>query len=442
MRRRWASSASIIIPSAAPASFPAEILVAQNSARRVAVAALRTWRRKTEFDDAIISSTRSASALQPPDRAFVVELFYGVLRNFTLLDFWISEVRRGHVDIDLRDLLRLGLYQIFIAKTPEHAAVYETVEIAPKGQRAIVNAMLRSAARGRQELQEKANSQPLHVRASQPKFLVERWEEQFGTDATEALCAWNNLPPPIYARINRLKIDRQTFVERYRNAQRVPNVSNFVELSSPAAALDQGDCYVQDPSTSIGCELLQPKPGERVLDACAAPGGKTVYVAELMENQGLIVGCDREPTRLNLLNENLTRLGVRIAKIVCHDWTKSVIPREILSEAPFDRILIDAPCSNTGVMRRRVDVRWRLKPADFLRMQTRQVRVAGAVFPLLKPGGILVYSTCSLEREENEDVVQQLLGELLILQLEEERRSIPFQDNFDGAFAARLRRID
>ncbi|MEY2556478.1 MAG: rRNA (cytosine967-C5)-methyltransferase [Verrucomicrobiota bacterium] len=416
--------------------------MAQTSARRVALAALRTWRRKKEFADAIISRTLSASVLQSVDRAFVVELFYGVLRNLTLLDFWIREVRRGHVDVDLRDLLRLGFYQIFIAKTPEHAAVYETVEIAPKGQRAIVNAMLRSAARGRQELQEKANSQPLHVRASHPEFLIERWEEQFGTDAPEALCVWNNQPPPIYARINRLKIDRQAFLERYRNARTVPTVSNFVELSSPADALDQGDCYVQDPSTSIACELLQPKPGENILDACAAPGGKTAYVAELMENEGLIVGCDREPDRLNLLDQNLARLGVRIAKIVCHDWTKSAVPPEILSEAPFDRILIDAPCSNTGVMRRRVDVRWRLKPADFNRMQARQIQIALAVYPLLKPGGILVYSTCSLEGEENEDVVQQLLGQMSILRLEEERRSAPFQDNFDGAFAARLRRTD
>lgn len=416
--------------------------MAQTSARRVALAALRTWRRKKEFADAIISSTLSASALQTADRAFVVELFYGVLRNFTLLDFWISKVRRGHVDVDLRDLLRLGLYQIFIAKTPEHAAVYETVEIAPRGQRAIVNAMLRSAARIRQELQEKANSQPLHVRASHPKFLIERWEKQFGVDATEALCAWNNLPPPTYARINRLRIDRQAFLERYRNARTMPDVPNFVELSSPAAALDQGDCYVQDPSTSIACELLQPKPGEKILDACAAPGGKTGYVAELMGNQGLIVGCDREPARLGLLDENLTRLGVRIAKIVCHDWMKSAAPPEIFPEAPFDRILIDAPCSNTGVMRRRVDVRWRLKPEEFNRMQARQIQIALAVLPLLKPGGILVYSTCSLEREENEDVVQQLLGQMSILQLEEERRFVPFQDNFDGAFAARLRRTD
>jgi 16S rRNA (cytosine967-C5)-methyltransferase len=416
--------------------------VAQTSARRVALAALRTWRRKKQFADAIISTTLSATALQPADRAFSVELFYGVLRNLTLLDFWIGALRRAHIDVDLRDLLRLGLYQLFIAKTAEHAAVHETVEIAPKSQRAIVNAVLRSAARARKELQEKANSQPLDVRASHPKFLIERWEERFGTDATEAFCAWNNRPPPIYARINRLKIDRQTFLERYRNARTLPNVSNFVELSSPAEALDQGDCYVQDPSTSIACELLQPKPGEKILDACAAPGGKTAYVAELMGNHGLIVGCDREPARLSLLDQNLTRLGVRIAKIVCHDWTKSAIQPEILSEAPFDRILVDVPCSNTGVMRRRVDVRWRLKPADFIRMQSRQIEIARAVFPLLKPGGVLVYSTCSLEREENEDVVQQLLGPMSILQLEEERRSIPFQDNFDGAFAAKLRRTD
>jgi 16S rRNA (cytosine967-C5)-methyltransferase len=416
--------------------------VARISARRVALAALRSWRTKKKFSDAVISNALSKTGLRSSDRAFAVELFYGVLRNLTLLDFWIGALRRAHVDVDLRDLLRLGLYQLFIAKTAEHAAVHETVELAPKRQRAIVNAILRCATRDRQEVQRKANSQPLEVRASHPKFLIERWEKQFGTNATEALCAWNNRPPPIYTRINQLKIDCQLFLDRYRNARPLPNVSNFVELSSPSDALEAGDCYVQDPSTSLACELLQAEPGEKILDACAAPGGKTAYVAELMENRGLIVGCDREPARLNLLDENLTRLGVRIAKIVCHDWTKSAVPPEILSEAPFDRILIDAPCSNTGVMRRRVDVRWRLKPADFTRMQGRQIEIARAVAPLLKAGGTLVYSTCSLEREENEDVVQQLVQTMSILQLEQERRLLPFRDNFDGAFAARFRRRD
>lgn len=414
--------------------------MARTSARRVALAALRTWRREKEFADAVISSALSKAEFQSADRAFAVELFYGVVRNRTLLDFWIRELRRGRVDEDLRDILRIGLYQLFIAKTPEHAAVYETVDLSPKRQHAIINAILRSAARDRRSLQRRANSQSLDVRTSHPQFLIERWTKQFGGGAAEALCTWNNQAPPIYARINRLKIDRQSFLERYRNARTLPKVSNFVELPAPANALDQGDCYVQDPSTSIACELLQTKPGEKILDACAAPGGKTGYLAELMANQGLLIACDREPARLNLLDENLARLGVRIAKIVCHDWMKSAVPPEILSAAPFDRILIDAPCTNTGVMRRRVDVRWRLKPADFNRMRARQIEITRAVIPFLKPGGILVYSTCSLEREENEDVVQTLLRVMSILQLEEERRSTPFQDNFDGAFGARFRR--
>ena len=414
--------------------------MARTSARRVALAALRTWRREKEFADAVISSALSKAEFQSADRAFAVELFYGVVRNRTLLDFWIRELRRGRVDEDLRDILRIGLYQLFIAKTPEHAAVYETVDLSPKRQHAIINAILRSAARDRRSLQRRANSQSLDVRTSHPQFLIERWTKQFGGGAAKALCTWNNQSPPIYARINRLKIDRQSFLERYRNARTLPKVSNFVELPAPANALDQGDCYVQDPSTSIACELLQTKPGEKILDACAAPGGKTGYLAELMANQGLLIACDREPARLNLLDENLARLGVRIAKIVCHDWMKSAVPPEILSAAPFDRILIDAPCTNTGVMRRRVDVRWRLKPADFNRMRARQIEITRAVIPFLKPGGILVYSTCSLEREENEDVVQTLLRVMSILQLEQERRSIPFQDNFDGAFGARFRR--
>ena len=414
--------------------------MARTSARRVALAALRNWRRGKEFADAVISSALSKAELHSADRAFAVELFYGVLRNRTLLDFWTRELRRGRVDVDLRDILRIGLYQLFIGKTPEHAAVYETVDLSLKRQHAIINAILRSAARDRRGLQRRANSQPLDVRTSHPQFLIERWTKQFGAGAAEALCTWNNQSPSIYARINRLKIDRHSFLERYRSARTLPNVSNFVELPAPADALDQGDCYVQDPSTSIACELLQPKPGERILDACAAPGGKTGYLAELMANQGLLIACDREPARLNLLDENLARLGVRIAKIVCHDWMKSAVPPGILSAALFDRILIDAPCTNTGVMRRRVDVRWRLKPADFNRMHTRQIEITRAVIPFLKPGGILVYSSCSLEREENEDVVQSLLRTMSILQLEEERRSIPFQDNFDGAFGARFRR--
>jgi 16S rRNA (cytosine967-C5)-methyltransferase len=188
----------------------------------------------------------------------------------------------------------------------------------------------------------------------------------------------------------------------------------------------------------IACQILGATPAEKVLDACAAPGGKTAYIAQLMENAGTIVACDRNAQRLKLLRENMTRLGVRIVQIVPNDWTRSHVPAEITSIAPFDRILLDAPCTNTGVMRRRVDVKWRLQPADFTRMQQQQIKILTALIPLLKPGGVLVYSTCSLESEENEQVVRRTLENTSSLRLETERSSLPFRDGFDGAYAAKL----
>jgi 16S rRNA (cytosine967-C5)-methyltransferase len=157
-----------------------------------------------------------------------------------------------------------------------------------------------------------------------------------------------------------------------------------------------------------------------------------------MENRGTIVACDRDPERLQRLKENMARLGVGIVHIFGHDWTLGQVPSEVASMAPFHRILLDAPCSNTGVMRRRVDVRWRLKPADFGRMQRRQLEILRALIPLLAANGALVYSTCSLEPEENEQVVRRILYDSPGLRAIQEKRSLPFRDGFDGAFAAKF----
>ncbi|HEV2045136.1 MAG TPA: 16S rRNA (cytosine(967)-C(5))-methyltransferase RsmB [Chthoniobacterales bacterium] len=413
--------------------------MAGSSARRVALTALRVWRTKKRFADSIISGSFAETKLAAQDRAFALELFYGVLRNLTLLDFWILRLRPSKVDVDLCDILRLGLYQLFILEISEHAAVYETVELAQKRNRALINGVLRAAARRREELREQAKAQPLDVRTSHPKFLLTRWETNFGSEAAQALCDWNNHPPPIYARINRLRIDPDSFWQTYPNSRPVPNNPNFVEVNLlPADALESGHCYIQDPSTALACELLDPKPGEKILDACAAPGGKTSYLAELMKNRGAIIACDRDPGRIDMLEKNLARLGVEIARVFRHDWIRGRIPEKMAAAIPVDRILIDAPCSNTGVMRRRVDVRWRLTPADFRRMQKRQIGIVRTVVSLLKPGGVLVYSTCSLEPEENEEVVQQILANLSMLQRKEEKRSLPFRDHFDGAFATKF----
>jgi 16S rRNA (cytosine967-C5)-methyltransferase len=243
----------------------------------------------------------------------------------------------------------------------------------------------------------------------------------------------------VSARITLLKIDRAKFLHTYPESRPLRDHSMFAQFNSlPSSALERGHCYIQDPSTTVACELLDPKPGERILDATAAPGGKTGYVAQFMENLGIIVACDRDPQRIDTLKQNMARLGVGIAQILQHDWTGQRVPPEITSVAPFDRILIDAPCSNTGVMRRRVDVRWRLQATDFVRVQQRQIEIVRALVRLLKPNGLLVYSTCSLEPEENEEVVRRILESSPHLRLAEEERSLPFQDRFDGAFAAKM----
>ena len=413
--------------------------MAQRSARETALAALRLWRKEKRFADSVISRLLARTSLTPSDRAFALELFYGVLRNLTLLDFWTGRLRASRVESNLQDILRLGLYQVFILKTPEHAAVHETVAIAPQKQRPIVNAVLRAATRQRSELLARANTQPLSVRKSHPQFLVERWQQHFGAECTEELCKWNNRPAPMYGRINCLKISPESFLRLYPHSRSLSDNPDFVELKTlPTAALDCGDCYIQDPSTAIACRLLDPKPGEKILDACAAPGGKTAYLAQLMQNRGVIIACDRDRDRLEILKGNVSRLGATIVCAVRQDWTRNHLPEEILSIAPFDGVLLDAPCTNTGVIRRRIDVRWRLRPEDFSRMSNQQLIITRAVLRVLKPGGRLVYSTCSLEPEENENVVRRLLAELPALGLKAQKDSLPFRDGFDGAFAAKL----
>jgi 16S rRNA (cytosine967-C5)-methyltransferase len=401
--------------------------------------ALRNWRTRPQLADSVISSILGESRLSSSDRAFALELFYGVLRNLSLLDFWIGRLRSATLEPELRDALRLGLYQLLLLNVPEHAAVYESVQLASVRQRGLVNAVLRSSTRRREELKRDAQEQSLAVRASHPQFLLDRWIATFGQAETAALCAWNNKAPRLYARVNTLRTSVEEFMRLHPEAQPLAGHTGFVEFPGlfPEEAVQKGQCYIQDPSTALACELLQPKQGEIIIDACAAPGGKSCMIAAMMKNEGTILACDRDARRLSVLEENLARLGATMARVVQHDWRSSAAPIELTGTGSADRILVDAPCSNTGVMRRRVDVRWRLRADEFERMQEQQISIVHSAISLLKPKGILIYSTCSLEPEENRKVVERLMNELP-LRLEEEKDSLPFRDNFDGAYAARL----
>jgi 16S rRNA (cytosine967-C5)-methyltransferase len=420
------------------------------SARRHALAVLRRWETGDErlHIDTLVEGAAARARLTRPDRAQLTALVYGVVRNRLLLDAWLGELldRRppDRLKPDLRTLLHLALFDLHLLGTAPHAAVNEAVALAPSRLRGLANAVLRRAARDGQAFREFAARCPLEVRTSHPGFLVERWRGRLGEPAAEALLEWDNRPPDVYVRANDLPPGRlpSELAGRLGSQVAVPwaegtGLRFFLPPEFDPAWPQAGAVYVQDPSTSLAPCLLAPRPGERVLDACAAPGGKTGILAQLMADRGELVATDPSAKRLAQLAGNLDRLGVACARVLRHDWT---------SPAPdgtgeFDAVLLDVPCSNTGVLRRRADARWRLTPETFSEMATLQLAIARNAATHLRPGGRLVYSTCSLEPEENEGVIEALVRDCPVpLEAGEARACDPLRDGFDGVFAAVLTR--
>ena len=342
-----------------------------------------------------------------------MELFYGWLRHKLALEFLESQLVTKLPRPVVSQILQLGLYQLHFMKVPAHAAVHETVALAKrhanKAEAGFINAVLR-----RSDSAALAKA-PAWVRLSHPQWLYER----HGT----AWCEWNNQPPTVYARGTEPWPGVLEPSGLHPLSYRIADPGKF--FAAP------GKYYVQDPSTLVAVDLLDPQPGETVLDMCAAPGGKTTYIAHKMQNRGEIIAADASSSRLGMVGENCRRLGVNIvATIACESG-------RCLPARNFDRVLVDAPCSNTGVLRRRPDLRWRITPGEVERLAKVQRHLLAAAVQLAKSGGVVVYSTCSLEREENEDVIASL--KLPGWKLEAIRKSVPPQDKMDGAFAARLR---
>jgi len=404
-----------------------------------------------DYIELLLDKALARTQLSPADRHLCQELVYGIVRWQATLD-WLAGRKTGNRAQKplLQNLLRLGLYQIFwLDRIPHHAAVNETVELARQSglgpQAGFVNAVLRAYLREfeatRQLLAQLKVSQP-PLGYSHPDWLAARWTERWGPDRAAQLMEWNNTPPAAFARVNTLKTDPARLLAQWREehveydcARRDWLEENLVyELKShpPLARLpsfQQGLFYVQDPGTLLAPRELDPRPGQAVLDLCAAPGGKLSYLAQLMANRGQLFAHDTAPDRLKLLQENCARLG-----ITC---VSTFNPQ---SPPLFDRILVDVPCSNTGVMRRRVDLRWRLRPGDLVHLRATQLQLLRQAAALLRPGGRLVYSTCSLEPEENQDAIAQFLNEHPAFKLERQRELLPFADHADGAFVACLRR--
>ncbi len=402
--------------------------------RQAAVSALRAWAKGHDYAETLIDRHSQRRKLSPSDRGLLQAILFGVLRNRRLLDEWIGKLRDGKLDPETRDILRVGLCQLLILGLPDHAAVNETVEAGKASVRSLINAVLRRATLSRKRLLDEVEDFPKPVAHSHPDWLYNRWRQAFGTRNAISLMEWNNQPAETFFRVNPLAAAPESLP-----GEPVEGAPGFYLLkgSLPTALLASGSVYIQDPATRHSVDLLDPQPGERILDACAAPGGKAFLIAAALGSAETLVCTDSNEKRLPRLEENLTRLHAGKATIAVHDWTK---PAPAEWYASFDGILLDVPCSNTGVIRRRVDVRWRLQAPDIDRIAITQRKILENALTCLKPDGRIVYSTCTIEQTENLGVVEAFLADHPELELRATRDALPFRDHTDGAYAAVIAR--
>ncbi len=408
------------------------------------------------------------------DRAFLTELTYGVLRWRGKLDWVIgrfSHLPFERIEPEIRQALRLALYQIlFMSRTPASAAVNESAELAKKvrgkGGAGFVNAVLRSALRESDRISypEMDQDSALHLSVvqSHPLWLIDKWIKEWGAEETERILSFNNRIAPLTLRTNTLRIAREALIRRLEERGLQPVQCFFSEegilLREPLPVselpfLKEGLYIVQDEASQLVTSILSPQPGEEVLDACAAPGGKTTHVAQRMKNQGNILALDVAREKLTRMERLCRNLGADIVRPMRGDASR---PLPIPEGKRFDRILADVPCSGFGTLRRNPDLKWKRTADDVERLSKLQYSILANASNYLKEGGALVYSTCTVFHEENEDVVVKFLAEYQDFHLQpldeilSEKfhplvkggffKSYPPMDEMDGFFAARLKK--
>lgn len=388
------------------------------------------------------------------DRALITELVYGVLRHRGRLDFALQQLCSKpltKVEPAVLNLLRLGCYQLLqLDRIPAHAAVFETVELAKRLglQRAtgFINGILRGLVRQASQLTwPDRDTQPLayleHV-LSLPQWLAKQWLDDFGVEEACALAEAMLHPAPYFVRTNTLKIQRDALLETLIGCGCEAEATRFAPegvridqgLTRHLSGHAEGLFQLQDEASMLISHLLDPQPGDRILDTCAAPGGKTTHIAALTNNQAQITALDLHPQRVELITRGAARLGCLGIEARAWDLTRSPT---FLEPESFDRILVDAPCSGLGVLRRNPEIRWRRKPSDLKAMARLQRSILHNVAPLLRPGGRLVYSLCTFSTEETEDVIQAFLNEhadFVRLDLREEMPET-WRELFDNAGA-------
>jgi len=400
----------------------------QKSPRELAVEILNRIDQKGAHAEPLLDAALSGTGIQnPQDRGLLTELVYGTLRMRGRLDWIVGRLYRGDdaaLETPVRNILRTGLYQLlFTDRIPPFAAVNEAVGIAKKSCPAaagLVNAILRNALREKESIawpdMAKDPGRAIAVLHSHPRWLVECWLDRYGIDETIAICRANNTIPPLAVRVNALKTSREKAIAALAGEGITAETARFspdgIILPNPAAGLRETAAFrhglirVQDEASQLVARLCAPKPGEQVLDLCAGAGGKTLHIAALMENRGKITAVDLHPDKLRLLAAEAGRLGATIVET--HPGNAAGTPEAF--RIAFDRVLLDAPCSGLGTLRRNPEIRWRITPADLEKCSRIQRRLLRSAADCVKPDGRLVYTTCAVTAEENENVVGDFLA--------------------------------
>lgn len=440
------------------------------NARDIALQIINDTHANQAYANVSLTRTLKKYNIAEQDRRFITELVYGTVKTDGTLEWIIGQyVDRPFRKIApmIQDILKMGAYQLlFMDKVPESAACNQSVELAKKyghvGTVKFVNAVLRNMIRHREKAAyptaEENIIRHLALTYYHPEWLIKRWLKRFSADEVIDLCKFNNQNATLSVRTNTLKTDRENLLEvltgegaECRKSTWTPEGILCLSHKGMASfdSLQDGLFQVQDESSMLVAHVLDPKPGEFIIDTCSAPGGKTTHIAALMKNEGRILAADIYEHKLMRVQENAERLGIDIIETMLIDAAEigDIYPEKA------DRVLVDAPCSGLGVLRRKPDARWRKDEENLREFPELQMKILQSAAKAVKPGGILVYSTCTIEAEENQLIVEKFLqdnplfaldntGEYLPCDKSNEPmvQLLPQQDDVDGFFIARMKR--
>lgn len=449
----------------------------ENNVRALAVKIITRCERSDAYLDKILDLEIRNSNLNDFDKSLLTEITHGVIRWMRRLDWFLNGFYRGQYEKcvpEVKNALRVALYQIlFLNKIPYFAAVNEAVEFVKqiRGEKhaGVVNGLLRNIIRTLDALvwptREIDEVNYLGIIQSHPNWMVRRWVNRFGFDETEALCEANNKRPVIYLRLNKMKATSEELTRYLTEKNLTFNISPYldyffgVKMMSKIYEDEQfkaGIFTVQDVSAGLVTHLIDPKEGELIMDLCAAPGGKTTHMAEYSNDQAKIIAIDKYSIRIESLKKNLERLGLKNVLTLQEDLINpktDLIKTKMIGRA--DKVLVDAPCSGFGVITKKPDIKWKRDSKDIIKLTKIQFELLELAEKFVKPGGALIYSTCTTEIEENQEMIERFLNKYPYYTIDSATKYLPLEvvnssgmmetflhrHNIDGAFAVRLLKL-